>query len=160
VPLAVKAGAGTRSRRCTRRPFGGAVAFAGFRFKRSLSHADGSLVVHLRHWQLVIVAVGLLVAGFVPTLAFSQSGASRGTGTTIMLVISGQTTTMSSAAVEKKVTTGMTAAAAKKAQIIVVVNGRVVANSPASSYRDFALDAARNAGNGECPQLDRLDRVV
>ena len=62
-----------------------------------------------------------------------------------MLVISGQTTTMSSAAIEKKVTTGMTAAAAKNAQIIVVVNGRVVANSPAASYREFALNAARNA---------------
>lgn len=62
-----------------------------------------------------------------------------------MLVISGQTTTMSSAAIEKKVTTGMTAAAAKTAQIIIVVNGRVVVNSPASSYRDFALNAARNA---------------
>ena len=55
---------------------------------------------------------------------------------------------MSSAAIEKKVTTGMTAAAAKKAQIIVVVNGGVVANSPASSYRDFALNAARNAAMG------------
>ena len=54
-----------------------------------------------------------------------------------MLVVTGETTTMSSAALQKKVTTGMTADGARTATIIRVVNGRVVVNSPATSYRDF-----------------------
>lgn len=94
---------------------------------------------------MLLILAGLLVAGFLPTLALSRSEIHRGTGTTIMLVVTGQTTTMSSAALEKKVTTGLTADAARRATIIMVVNGRVVVNSPATSYRDFALNAARNA---------------
>jgi hypothetical protein len=113
--------------------------------KQSPFDADVSFVVSCRRWQMLLILAGLLVAGFLPTLALSRSEIHRGTGTTIMLVVTGQTTTMSSAALEKKVTTGLTADAARRATIIMVVNGRVVVNSPATSYRDFALNAARNA---------------
>jgi hypothetical protein len=115
--------------------------------KQSPFDADVSFVVSCRRWQMLLILAGLLVAGFLPTLALSRSEIHRGTGTTIMLVVTGQTTTMSSAALEKKVTTGLTADAARRATIIMVVNGRVVVNSPATSYRDFALNAARNAAS-------------
>jgi hypothetical protein len=98
----------------------------------------------LRRLRYAPLVLALAVAGFLPTLAFSRTAVLRATGTTIMLVSQGVTTTLSSAGLEHKVT-AMSNTAAQQATIIVVVHGRVIVNSPASSYRSFAINAAWNA---------------
>jgi len=97
--------------------------------------------MHIYRLQVALVICVILVAGLVPGIAHSENGAAK--KTVIILVVGGVRTTISEAAIEKRVR-GMTAAQARKATIIVLVDGAIVREVTASSYRNFVLEADRN----------------
>jgi hypothetical protein len=97
--------------------------------------------MHICRLQVALVICVILVAGLMPGIAHSENGAAK--KTVIILAVGGVRTTISEAAIEKRVR-GMTGAQARKATIIILVDGAIVREAPASSYRDFVLNADRN----------------
>jgi hypothetical protein len=93
----------------------------------------------LRRWQLVVLILGIAVAGFLPTLAFSSSTSTRST-TTIGLVIGTQTTTLSESQLET-VVTHLTGSKLRSATIVLSVNGQIKGVGSAASYKAFMLRA-------------------
>jgi hypothetical protein len=91
----------------------------------------------LRRWQLIALALGLAVAGFLPTLAFSSTTATKGT-TTISLVLGTQTTTLSAKELESTVYQ-LSGSKLRSATIVITVNGKTAAAGPASKYKAFII---------------------
>ena len=92
----------------------------------------------IRRWQLIALALGIAVAGFLPTLALSSTTSAKGT-TTIGLVYGTQTTTLSAAKLESTVY-DLTGSRLRSATIVVTVNGKT-AVGPATAYKAFIIRA-------------------
>ncbi len=93
----------------------------------------------LRRWQLIALTLGIAVAGFLPTLAFSSTTSTRGT-TTIGLVVGTQTTTLSAAKLES-VVYQLTGSPLRSTTIVVTVNGKTTVVGTATSYKAFIIRA-------------------
>jgi hypothetical protein len=93
----------------------------------------------LRRWQLIALALGIAAAGFLPTLAFSSTTATKST-TTIGLVFGTQTTTLSAAELEHTVYQ-LSGSKLRSATIVVTVNGKTAAAGPATAYKAFIIRA-------------------
>jgi hypothetical protein len=91
----------------------------------------------LRRWQLIALALGLAVAGFLPTLAFSSPAAPKGS-TTISLVRGTQTTTLSAKELERTVYR-LSGSKLKSTTIVITVNGKTAAAGPATKYKAFII---------------------
>jgi hypothetical protein len=93
----------------------------------------------LRRWQLIALALGLAVAGFLPTLAFSSPSAPKGS-TTISLVRGTQTTTLSAKELERTVY-HLSGSKLRSTTIVITVNGKTRAAGPATKYKAFIIRA-------------------
>jgi len=117
------------------------------------------LGMSLRRWQLIALALGLAVAGFLPTLAFSSPTATKGT-TTISLVLGTQTTTLSAKELERTVYQ-LSGSKLRSATIVITVNGKTAAAGPATKYKAFIirthLATATNRLRAVLPDVESYD---
>lgn len=113
----------------------------------------------LRRWQLAALALGLAVAGFLPTLAFSSTTAAKGT-TTISLVLGTQTTTLTAKELESTVYQ-LSGSKLRSATIVITVNGKTAAAGPATKYKAFIirthLATATNRLRAVLPDVESYD---